>query len=153
MLDFLDANYKPYHTFDKSSNGKNKNIFVMGRPSFPEPALDSAYELVPVGLVRRVVRRDRPLSTARWTRQSTTAWATVAQAFAFSHDAKSTVSPKLKEGRYEYRSGYGYSYKSITGTGETSAAGTLGSRGDAIVAAAAASGVTVGNRRDVRPTS
>lgn len=150
LLDFLDANYKPYHTFDKGSNSKNKNIFVVGRPSFPEPAMDSAYELVPVGLVRRVVRRDRPLSTARWTRQSAAAWVTVAQAFAFSNDAKSP-SPELEESYYEYRSGYGYGYKSVMGRGGRAATGTVSSRSSDAVAAAEASGVTAmgSSREDV----
>ncbi|CAN0477837.1 unnamed protein product, partial [Ectocarpus sp. 12 AP-2014] len=68
LLEFLDAN------FDRASG----NIFMVGRPNFPEPSMDAAYDFVPVGLARRVVRRHNsaPLPTALWVCQSSKAWAT-----------------------------------------------------------------------------
>lgn len=143
LLDFLDANYRPSHTFDKHSSSKNRNIFVVGRPNFPEPAMDSAYELVPVGLVRRVVRRDSPLSTARWVRENSVAWATVAQAFAYPEERHSGGDVAIQKsgsrevqgsgdggaGRYGFRSGYGYGYTSVmAGGGRGPGAAAVGAR-------------------------
>lgn len=73
LLEFLDAN------FDRTAG----NIFIVGRPNFPEPSMDAAYDFVPVGLARRVVRRlnSAPLSTALWACHSSKAWARVAAEF------------------------------------------------------------------------
>ncbi|CAB1110766.1 unnamed protein product [Ectocarpus sp. CCAP 1310/34] len=73
LLEFLDAN------FDRASG----NIFMVGRPNFPEPSMDAAYDFVPVGLARRVVRRlnSAPLPTALWVCHSSKAWETVAAEF------------------------------------------------------------------------
>lgn len=71
LKDFLDANYETH----------SRNIFVVGRPNFPEPALDAAYDLVPLGLARRVVRREAPMALSRWWCESSSAWTTVAEAF------------------------------------------------------------------------
>lgn len=71
LKSFLDANYKTH----------SRNIFVVGRPNFPEPALDAAYDFVPLGLARRVVRRDTPMALSRWWCESSSAWTTVAEAF------------------------------------------------------------------------
>lgn len=73
LLEFLDAN------FDHASG----NIFMVGRPNFPEPSMDAAYDFVPVGLARRVVRRlnSAPLPAALWVCHSSKAWAIVAAEF------------------------------------------------------------------------
>ncbi len=71
LLQFLDANLD--HT--------EGNIYVVGRPNFPEPAMEAEYDFVPVGLAKRVVRRRAPLSTDLWACHSSTAWATVAAEF------------------------------------------------------------------------
>lgn len=71
MKEFLDANYDTH----------SRNIFVVGSPNFPEPALDAAYDFVPVGLARRVVRREEPMALSRWWCESSSAWTTVAGAF------------------------------------------------------------------------
>lgn len=71
MLQFLDAN------FDRTEG----NIFVVGRPNFPEPAMEAEYDFVPVGLAKRAVRRRAPLPTDLWACHSSEAWATVAAEF------------------------------------------------------------------------
>lgn len=71
LRELLDANFQRV----------SGNIFIVGRPSFPDPDMDSAYDLVPVGLVRQVVRRDKPIATASWTALSLSAWDAVVQAF------------------------------------------------------------------------
>ncbi|CAM9315112.1 unnamed protein product, partial [Hapterophycus canaliculatus] len=74
LLEFLDAN------FDRAAG----NIFLVGRPSFHEPSMDAAYDLIPVGLSRRAVRRPNSLSpptTALWACHSSEAWAMVAAEF------------------------------------------------------------------------
>lgn len=81
MLEFLDAN------FERTAG----NIFVVGTPNFPEPAIDAAYDFVPVGLARRAVRRDAPLPMARWSCFSSSAWAAVAEEFAAAGGANQGV--------------------------------------------------------------
>ncbi|CAM9235874.1 unnamed protein product [Ectocarpus sp. 13 AM-2016] len=73
LVEFLDAN------FDRASG----NIFMVGRPNFPEPSMDAAYDFVPVGLARRVVRRHNSASLpmALWVCHSSKAWAIVAAEF------------------------------------------------------------------------
>lgn len=71
LLEFLDAN------FDRAGG----NIYVVGRPNFPEPPMDAAYDFVPLGLARRAVRRRDPLPTALWACHSKKAWAAVAAEF------------------------------------------------------------------------
>lgn len=72
LLEFLDAN------FERTAG----NMFMVGTPNFPEPAVDAAYDFVPVGLARRAVRRSAPLPMERWTCFSSSAWAAVAGEFA-----------------------------------------------------------------------
>ncbi|CAN0030464.1 unnamed protein product, partial [Choristocarpus tenellus] len=67
LLQFLDAN-------QETTSGQ---LFLVGSPSHPEPALNTAYELVPVGLVRKAVPRATPISTLFWEQQSATAWTMV----------------------------------------------------------------------------
>lgn len=71
LLEFLDAN------LDRAAG----NIYVVGRPNFPEPSMDAAYDFVPVGLARRAVRRQDPLPAALWACHSSKAWAAVAAEF------------------------------------------------------------------------
>lgn len=82
LLEFLDAN------FERTAG----NIFVVGAPNFPEPAIDEAYDFVPVGLARRVVRRNAPLPMARWSCYSSNAWAAVAEEFAADGENQGVVA-------------------------------------------------------------
>lgn len=52
--------------------------------------MNAAYDLVPVGLARRAVRRRRdvPFPTGLWAHQSSTAWTAVAEAFRAPLDDK-----------------------------------------------------------------
>ena len=77
LRELLDANY------ERSSG----NIFVVGRPNFPEPGLNAAYDFVPVGLARRAVRRDTPITASSWWCESSIAWTSVAEVFGAKRDA------------------------------------------------------------------
>lgn len=90
------------------------------------------------------MRRDNPLSTARWLRENSVAWATVAQAFAYSEDSHSGGDVAVKKSasgevrrsgdggssRYGFRNGYGYGFTSVmTGGRRESGAAAMGARG------------------------
>lgn len=96
LQELLDANYE-------ISSG---NIFVVGRPNFPEPSMDAAYDFVPIGLARQAVRRDEVVTTARWVCQSYTAWTAVAEAFRNDEGLQGAVvsdSERSNEGGWMYR--------------------------------------------------
>ena len=64
LRELLDTNY------ERSSS----NVFVVGRPNFPEPGVNAAYDFVPVGFALRAVRRDTPITASSWWCESSAAW-------------------------------------------------------------------------------